>query len=138
MLDDYLSIFVRFYGFCVTFFILVDDILLSLKMERLLEEGRIIRCKSQVDNKIMRFFRNRFYVPFTVWYLVNIINQKKYINKIEEQYLGNIESYKTDNNYIYLVLFIFFIPFKIIFSLKRFFYEIHIFFYLRLNKYIKY
>jgi len=138
MLDDYLSIFVRFYGFCVTFFILVDDILLSLKMERLLEEGRIIRRKSQVDNKIMRFFRNRFYVPFTVWYLVNIINQKKYINKIEEQYLGNIESYKTDNNYIYLVLFIFFIPFKIIFSLKRFFYEIHIFFYLRLNKYIKY
>jgi len=127
-----------FYGFGMNYLAVTQNLIRRWRIKRFKYEGRRITRKSHIESRMVRILKNYVYVPISVWYLNNVIKTRRYIDKIERNFLGNSMFYDSDKNYFYLFLMMCNIPFRIMYCFKRIFYSIHIFYYLKLNRYLHY
>lgn len=138
ILDEHMFYLVWLYGFFIGRIISIQHIIRRRRIKRFKYEGREIFRRSHIESKFVRRFKDYIYIPISVWYLVNIINSKRYRNKIEKKFLGDSIEYESEGNYIYLFLIILNIPFRLVNIIYLIFYDLHIFIYLKLNKYLNY
>jgi hypothetical protein len=101
------------------------------RREKLKKYGIRLEKKSQLESKLFKMIKKYLYIPFMGHYLEHIVKTKKYINRIEKNFLGSSLDYNIYESYLYILLIIVNMPFRFFSTFKTASYRLHVNYYLR-------